>query len=174
MKVCAIAGMTGWPLGVACLGGVTVLLFWAALYDIATRRVSDRLVLCVALLDFLLACLGSYPWRGVLSGFCLFVLGVICWSRGWMGGGDAKLLGAVGLALRPGQVPALVLNIALVGGVLALGYLLARAALPLRHGRAAPRNRVQRILRIERWRLHRGCPLPYVCAITGGSLIVFL
>ncbi|MFT9091740.1 MAG: hypothetical protein ABF479_12195, partial [Gluconacetobacter sp.] len=81
MKVCAIAGMTGWPLGVACLGGVTVLLFWAALYDIATRRVSDRLVLCVALLDFLLACLGSYPWRGVLSGFCLFVLGVICWSR---------------------------------------------------------------------------------------------
>ncbi|MFW7266942.1 prepilin peptidase [Gluconacetobacter sp. Hr-1-5] len=174
MRVSTVAGMAGWPLGAACLGGVTVLLVWAALYDIATRRVSDRLVLCVAMLDFLLACLGDYPWCGILSGLCLFVLGVACWSRGWMGGGDAKLLGAVGLALRPGQVPVLVLDIALAGGVLALGYLLGRAALPLCPGRAAPRNGVRRILRIERWRLHRGCPLPYVCAIAGGSLIVFL
>ncbi len=174
MTVGAIAGVAGWLPEVACLGGVTVLLFWAALHDIATRRVSDRLVLCVAMLDFLLACLGGYPWRGILSGLCLFILGVTCWSRGWMGGGDAKLLGAVGLALRPGQVPALVLDIALAGGVLALGYLLGRALLPPRHGGAAPRNGVRRVLRIERWRLHRGCPLPYVCAITGGSLVVFL
>lgn len=162
------------PLGLACLGGVTVLLFWAAFYDIATRRVSNRVVLCVAVLDFLLAWMGGYPWRGILSGLCLFVLGITCWSRGWMGGGDAKLLGAVGLAVRPDALPVLVLDIALAGGVLALGYLLGRATLPLRRDSGAPRTGMRRILRIERWRLHRGCPLPYVCAITGGSLIVFL
>lgn len=91
-----------------------------------------------------------------------------------MGGGDAKLLGAVGLALRPDQMPVLVMDIALAGGVLALAYLLGRASLPSHYGGTAPRNGIGRVLRIERWRLRRGCSLPYVCAITGGSLIVLL
>lgn len=174
VTVHTLAGTAWWPLAPLCLGGVVGLLLWAALYDIATRHVSDLLVLGVAVLGGLLACLGGYPWRGVLSGLCLFGLGVTCWSRGWMGGGDAKLLGAVGLALHPGQVPVLVLDIALAGGVLALVYLLGRAVLSAPQGRAAARNRVARVVRIERWRLHRGCSLPYVCAIAGGSLIVFL
>ncbi|MBB2168515.1 peptidase A24 [Gluconacetobacter aggeris] len=167
-------GTAGWFLTLACLGGVVVLLLRAALHDIATRQVSDQLVLGVAGLDFLLACLNGHPWRGLLSGLCLFALGVACWSRGWMGGGDAKLLGAVGLALRPDQMPVLVMDIALAGGVLALAYLLGRASLPSHYGGTAPRNGIGRVLRIERWRLRRGCSLPYVCAITGGSLIVLL
>ncbi|GBQ28765.1 hypothetical protein AA12717_3048 [Gluconacetobacter sacchari DSM 12717] len=169
-----LADTARWPLVPACMGAVAVLLLRAALHDIATRQVSDRLVLGVALLDGMLAWLGGYPWRGLLSGLGLFALGVTCWSRGWMGGGDAKLLGAVGVALRPGQVPALVVDIALAGGVLALLYLLGRASLPPPHGVATPRTAVGRVLRVERWRLHRGCPLPYVCAIAGGSLVALL
>jgi prepilin peptidase CpaA len=31
-----------------------------------------------------------------------------------------------------------------------------------------------RALRVERWRIHRGGPLPYACAIAAGGLFILL
>ncbi|WP_323990942.1 prepilin peptidase [Nguyenibacter sp. L1] len=163
----------------ACLAqgvgaGFALLLLWAALRDIAVRLIPDWLVSLVALSSISLAIIRHHALAGLISGGILFCLGFACWSRGWMGGADVKLLGAVGLAIQPRQIPDLVLAVTLAGGVLAVLYLMARTFVAERGGGAIPRGRIARVLRIERWRLHRGCPLPYVCAIAVGSVIVLL
>jgi len=90
-----------------------------------------------------------------------------------MGGGDVKLLGAAALLVPPGSTPALVMDVCLSGGVLSLVFLAARrrVAVP---GRLCPRGLLARAVRIERWRLRRGGPLPYAVAIACGAIIVIV
>ena len=90
-----------------------------------------------------------------------------------MGGGDVKLLGATALAVPPGSVPTLVFVMGMAGGLLSLFYLAARR---LVHAPSAtrPRSLIARALRVERWRIRRGGPLPYACAIAAGGLFVLL
>jgi prepilin peptidase CpaA len=110
----------------------------------------------------------------------LFVLGVVCWRRGWLGGGDVKLIAAVGFVLPPLLCPAFIAAMAIAGGVLAMIY--GALALLLRH-RTPPRPRRngaiavplwRRVLCAERWRLSRGAPLPYATAIAAGYLFILL
>ncbi|GBQ34249.1 peptidase A24 [Gluconacetobacter azotocaptans] len=154
--------------------GITIILIVASLHDVATRTVSNGLVLALAILSGAISVASGHILAGLLSGLMIFGLATLCWWRGWMGGGDVKLLGAIGLALRPGQIFPLLTGVALAGGALACIYLLARACVADRVSSVRPYSLVGRVRRIERWRLHRGCPLPYVCAITAGSLFVLL
>jgi prepilin peptidase CpaA len=88
-----------------------------------------------------------------------------------MGGADAKLLGAVAVAIGPSDAETFLLAVTLFGGALALSYLVAQYVLP-RPGATRPRGLVPRVLRVEAWRIrHRG-PLPYACAIAAGTLFV--
>jgi prepilin peptidase CpaA len=93
-----------------------------------------------------------------------------CWRRGWIGGGDVKLISACALLVSPGSVPELILSTAVAGGALALCYVaLARL---LRHGvRPRPAGLMRRIWRAERRRICRGLSLPYSCAIATGALL---
>nr|WP_246379397.1 prepilin peptidase [Gluconacetobacter johannae] len=158
----------------SCVIGVAGVLIVASVHDVATRTVSNRLVLALAILSGAISVASGHILAGLLSGLTIFGLATLCWRCGWMGGGDVKLLGAVGLALRPGQILPLLTGVALAGGVLACIYLVARACVADRVPSVRPCGLVGRVRRIERWRLHRGCPLPYVCAITAGSLFVLL
>ena len=110
---------------------------------------------------------------GLWTAIAVFVIAAFCWRRGWMGGGDVKLLGATALAVPPGSVPMLVFVMGMAGGLLSLFYLAARR---LVHAPSAtrPRSLVARALRVERWRIRRGGPLPYACAIAAGGLFVLL
>ncbi|MBB2203315.1 A24 family peptidase [Gluconacetobacter tumulisoli] len=157
-----------------CVIGIAIVLAAASMHDVATRTVSNRLVLMLAILSGVISVATGHILEGLLSGLMIFSLAVLCWWRGWMGGGDVKLLGAVGLALRTGQILPLLVAVALAGGILACIYLVARACVANRLSLARPRSLFGRVWRIERWRLHRGCPLPYVCAIAAGSLFVLL
>jgi prepilin peptidase CpaA len=95
-----------------------------------------------------------------------------------MGGGDVKLLGAATLAMPPSSVLTFVAAVAIAGGLLATVYLVARrlvhAPAPLVHAPAPlrPNNLFDRAMRVERWRITRGGPLPYACAIAAGFLFV--
>jgi prepilin peptidase CpaA len=90
-----------------------------------------------------------------------------------MGGGDAKLFGAVALLVPPNLAPALIVGIALSGGVLAVVFLTARRRIAVPSS-VRPLGLLARAVRVERWRLRRGGPLPYAVAIASGAIIVIL
>lgn len=100
----------------------------------------------------------------------LLLFAVLClWLARFMGGGDAKLIALIGMAVSPsGVIPAL-LATALAGGLLCLPYLLGPYLLP-RPKPGRPTRILPRLLRCELWRLRRGGPLPYAVAIAAGTL----
>ena len=148
-----------------------VLLALAAASDLASRIVPDRASLGVALAGILLRLQDSTLATALAAALAVFVAGLVCWHRGWLGGGDVKLVAATALLVPPGRVPGLVAAVLLAGGALALIYLALGALLPAPAASGqAPSGRLARIARIERRRVHRRGPLPYACAIVAGTL----
>jgi prepilin peptidase CpaA len=147
----------------------TALLF-AAAHDLAVRTVPNGVSLIVAA-----AGLGLHAVDGQLVP-ALFGCGLVfagawyCWRRGWIGGGDVKLLSACVLLVPPSFVPEMILSTTLAGGVLALSYL---AIARLSPGMTTPRpaSVILRVWRAERWRIRRGLSMPYSCAIVAGVLM---
>ena len=157
------------------VAGLAMLLV-AALHDILARTVPNQLAIAIAAaglvsqvgLEF--AGTGHLGWS-LLAALIVFVLAALLWRRGLMGGGDVKLLAAAALLMPPLLVPSMLAAVSLAGGLLAFVYLSARHRLP----RSAPGRPVRflaRALRVERWRLRRGGPLPYAVAIAGGVCFV--
>lgn len=147
------------------------LLCIAALHDIAARTVPNRLAAAVAAVGVVAQALQGTLVIALPTALGVFVLAALLWRRGWMGGGDVKLLGAAALLVPPWGVPAMIVGTALSGGVLALPYLVARHRLPCRPS-PKPILLLTRALRVERWRLRRGGPMPYAVAIASGAFIV--
>lgn len=104
---------------IAILGA---LLIVAAITDLRSRIISNRLNLAVALLAPLwwLAC-GLDIWPGMavqlLVGLIVFALFAALFAVGMMGGGDVKLLGALALWFPREAVVSLLIMMALLGGV---------------------------------------------------------
>ncbi|MFT3989156.1 A24 family peptidase [Aestuariivirga sp.] len=101
-----------------------VLMIAAGTGDALAMRISNRLVLLIALSFFPMALftgmpLGVFGWH-LATGAALFFAGFIIFSLGLFGGGDAKLLAAAGLWMGwPDVMPFLVMT-ALAGGILAV------------------------------------------------------
>ncbi len=164
-----------WPslvsLGVLLLS-VGVMLA-AALHDIVARTVPNGLVVTLAVLGLAAQILHGRPLTGLVAALIVFVLAAICWRRGWLGGGDVKLLGAAALVIGPHDVISFIIAVALAGAGLALLYLLARS-LTSAPASARPTHLLPRAIRVERWRIRRGGPLPYAFAIAAGFLFILL
>jgi len=144
--------MSVYAIVMLCLLGA--LLLTAAVTDIRSRIISNRLNATIALL--------AVPWWFAihLSGYeilfqcglaaALLVLFAIFFAMGMMGGGDVKLLAALGLWLPLTKMLILLEWMALGGGLLTLGMLIAHRL------RKAP-----------------GKPeIPYGVAIVGAGLLV--
>jgi prepilin peptidase CpaA len=152
-----------------CIG----LLVLAAAHDLAARTIPNvlpavliggGLALHLGTADLIRA-LAAAAVVGALVGFC--------WLRGWMGGGDLKLATATALVVPVGTAAAFVLDVATIGGMLALGYLIARRLVPAARA-AVPASLSGRLWRAECWRIRRGGPLPYGVAIAGGGVLALL
>jgi prepilin peptidase CpaA len=154
------------------LGGI--LLVAAALHDVAARTIPNWVSLSLCALGVLLRCMDGKLVAGLSLGLAVFAVATFCWKRGWMGGGDVKLLGAAAIFVPPLHVGDMLVAVTLAGGVVGLIYLLGRSLLPrnVRPATARPRRLLARILRVERRRLGRGGPLPYASAIAAGTLLV--
>lgn len=172
--------MTAFPLTSVLSDTLTVLaaslLIMAAGFDVLTRLIPNAIPLALAALGLGLRLIdGSWPWAMLAAGI-VFSLVLLCWLRGWMGGGDVKLLGACALLVPPLSVFSMLTAIGMAGGLLALLYLVARRLVPRPAPIPAaqrPHGFVGRALRAERWRLARGTALPYAVAIAIGSLTSF-
>src|ERR1700722_2438456 len=156
-------------------------LLVAAAHDVAVRTVPNLVSLIVAMSGLGLHALDGQLLPALFRGGLVFAVAWYCWRRGWIGGGDVKLLTACVLLVPPGSVPELILSTATAGGLLAVSYLalawLLRgnvAALPAGSGQAGSlrhRNLLRRVWRAERRRIHRGLSLPYSCAIAAGAVL---
>jgi len=147
------------------------LLLAACWADVATRRIPDSLPAALVLLGLGQAVLAGGFLAASIAGLGSLLAGWVLWKRGLLGGGDVKLLAGAATIAGPAGLPALAFGTAVLGGVLALPFLLARrpGLVLAPAGRAA--GPLRRGLRAERRRLRRGGPLPYAVAIAGGTAV---
>ncbi len=157
----------------ASMALAAVALLVSALHDIAVRTVPNAVVAMVALAGAGMALAENRLIASLIVSLLLLLGTGFLWRRGLLGGADAKLLSACGLVVAPQAFGALLLSVALAGGVLCIPYLPGRRVFRApRRGR--PRGLLRRFLRCERRRLHRRGPLPYAVAIAAGTLLVML
>ncbi len=156
-----------------------VALFVCAANDLKHRIIPNRWVLLIAAsgLALTLALRPEQVWISLLAAAMILVgLGVLA-HFDLIGGGDVKLISALTLLVPPAQIGALLILIALAGGVLGCLYFAARyrlqsAASPQvdRAGGSRPASRPQRLAARERARIAAGEPMPYALAVFGGLI----
>src|SRR5712671_6656623 len=147
-----------------------VLLLYVATTDIATRLIRNEICLALALLG--IAGQLASPMQvaqSLIAATILLLLLLVIYTRGWIGGGDVKLLVALAIGLPLMGVIQLLTVTALAGGVLALAHLMMRL-LPSPRLAPAGASFVRRVYAIERWRHLRHAPLPYGVAIACGGI----
>ena len=108
---------------------LAALLVVAAVIDVRTFTISNRLTLAVALLAPLYwLSMGLAPWPGVAIQIgvaaVVFVLMAGAFYAGMMGGGDVKLAAALALWFPPAATLKFIVLMSLAGGVLTLGLVI--------------------------------------------------
>lgn len=147
-----------------------VLLLYVATIDVATRLIRNEICLVLALLG--IASQFASPMQvaeSLIAATILLMLLLVIYTRGWIGGGDVKLLVALAIGLPMIGVIQLLTITALAGGILALVHLMMRL-LPQPRLAPAGSSLVRRVYAIERWRHLRHAPLPYGVAIACGGI----
>lgn len=150
-----------------------VALVAAAIQDIALRTIPNGLCAGVAALGLVLRILDREVPAALLAATACLLLTAFFWLRGWLGGGDVKLLSAATLLVPGANLVGLLAGVALAGGVLAVIYLGVSLLVAPPHGRA-PHSTLARIARVERWRASRRRSVPYACAIATGTVVMLL
>jgi len=97
----------------------------------------------------------------------VFAIGALCFSRGFLGGGDVKLLTAASLWAGPGLTPSLLVVTSVLGGALALFLLVP----PCAHLIALARVKLGPAGELEP-RERPTTPVPYGIAIAAASMLV--
>lgn len=149
------------------------LLLFAAARDIATRLIPDGVSIGIALVG--LASRATLGWTeagtSLAIGAVLFVVLLPLAMRGWLGGGDVKLISAMAVGLAPHQTWLFIVATVFAGGVLGMAYILGRHVVPETRV-AGGTTLLRRVLVVEAWRMRRRGPLPYAVAIAVGGLFV--
>ncbi|MEO7277391.1 MAG: prepilin peptidase [Sphingomicrobium sp.] len=119
--------------------GLAGLLVVAAVVDMRTFTISNRLNACVALCAPLYwLSVGLSPWPGMAiqlaAGAIVFTLLAGAFYAGMMGGGDVKLAAALALWFPPAGTVRFLVLMSLAGGVLTVLILILHRA-QKRHGR---------------------------------------
>src|SRR5579863_380459 len=147
-----------------------LLLLYVATTDIATRLIRNEICLALALLG--IASQLARPMQlaqSLIGATILLLLLLVIYQRGWIGGGDVKLLVALAIGLPLMGMIQLLTITALAGGALALVHLMMRL-LPYPRLAPAGSSLLRRVYAIERWRHLRHAPLPYGVAIACGGI----
>jgi prepilin peptidase CpaA len=104
----------------------------------------------------------GFAWAShAAAGGAFFVFGLLAFTRGWLGGGDVKIMTGCACWASLGTLAEQVVLIAIAGGVLALVLMLLRRSLAMAGvtGDDAPR-----LVRV-------GADLPYAVGIAGGMAV---
>jgi len=142
-------------------------LAFAGALDLLTMKIPNWLTVGLAAAFFVVAPFAGLSWHDFLThlaaGSAMLIAGVVLFSLGWFGGGDAKLLAAAALWLGLEPMPTFLAYVTILGGVLAVAIL-------------AYRNTPAGAFPLPEWalRLHvKGGGMPYGLAIAAGALAVY-
>ena len=110
------------------LAGLAAILVVAAVIDVRTFTISNRLNLTVALLaPVYWASIALSPWPGIAiqlaAGVAVFTMLAGAFYAGMMGGGDVKLAAALALWFSPVSTIKFLVFMSLAGGILTLAIL---------------------------------------------------
>lgn len=135
----------------------------AAIYDVAKRIIPNiiHLFIFVAWAGIVLAGHAA-PLPSLAAGAITLLIGIFVFSRGWLGGGDAKLIAACALFIGPAQLPVFIFHMALIGGGLALLW------------RFEPQMRYALARTGMEMSLSRTGQIPYAVAIAGAGILAAL
>jgi prepilin peptidase CpaA len=153
--------------------GTILLLFpalmaFAACSDLLTMTIPNRLALGLVAGFFVVALLTGMPITDMLShagaGLVVLAVAFVCFARGWIGGGDAKLAAATATWLGFDHMLMYLLWASIFGGVLTVLIIRFRV-LPLPPA-----------LEQHAWvaRLHRmDAGVPYGIALAAAALVIY-
>lgn len=132
-------------------------------FDLWRFEIPDTLTVLI-IIGAVLYGLGTpgFDWaQHAAAGGLFFAFGLLAFTRGWLGGGDVKIMTGCACWATLGSLAEQAALIALAGGVLALVLMLLRRSLALAGvaGEDAPR-----LIRV-------GAELPYAVGIAGGMAI---
>ena len=101
-----------------------VLLAYAAMSDLLTMRLPNKLTGSIFICFLVLAIAAQMPLSligmNLSCGLAMLVVGFGMYARGWIGGGDAKLLAAIAAWLGWSALLDFVLLTAMLGGAMSL------------------------------------------------------
>lgn len=140
---------------------LAILLAAAAIQDAVRLKISNLISLAVfaaAVVAMAVVGVETSVWQNGLVFAVLLAGGTLLFSTGKMGGGDVKLLAAVGLWCDLGAALTLLPAVFISGGLLALAILLGRVI--------APAGAAERVAILK-----PGSGIPYGIAIAAGALI---
>ena len=148
-----IVGAPSWLVAILAL-----TLVAAAVEDALRLRISN--VTCAAVLVTALVAMGlhgfsSSLWQNAVVCIGILVIGMPIFAAGWLGGGDVKLLAAIGLWLDFRAATGLVVAVLMLGGLLALAFIVGR-----------------RIVRRENRARQHDAKMPYGLAIVAGAFFI--
>ncbi len=148
-------------------GLCVIVAVLATAEDIWRRRVSNYVtagafVSGVALHGWLFGWTGV--WSSLLGGVGGFVAFLVFFLLGGMGGGDVKLMAGFGTIVGKEHIVLAIVLVAMLGGIMAIGYLAFRKLRDLaRRDQAAAENKPG-----------RKAMIPYAPAISLGMLLTFV
>lgn len=110
---------------------LVLVLAAAAIEDVIRLRISNLASIAVLILAIIAMGFHGFPaslWQNVLVFAAVLVAGTFAFARGWFGGGDVKLLAAVGLWMSLRGALILLGMVFIAGGLIGLVYI-AKGAL---------------------------------------------
>jgi prepilin peptidase CpaA len=135
----------------------------AAVEDVVRLRISNLSCLAVLLLALVAMGFAGFPlalWQNFVVFAALLVVGTFLFASGKVGGGDVKLLAAVGLWVDLRTAVWLIAAVFLAGGLIAIGFIIART--------------LSRSRKAEGKKKIGSKGIPYGLAIVTGAALVFL
>ena len=138
---------------------LAMALIAAAVEDALRFRISN--LACAVVFVAALAAMGLHGfswslWQNALVCLVILAVGTGAFAAGWLGGGDVKLLAAIGLWLDLRSAVGLLAAVFIAGGLVALAYLLVRKIVPSRRNIDSRHSRI-----------------PYGLAIVVGAAFIF-
>lgn len=145
----------------------------AMLCDVTRFRIPNAIPLAIAALFPLFALTATMPapWLSHLAaGGLALTVGLVLFQLRLFGGGDVKLIAAIALWLGLSGLPQFLMHMGLIGGVLGILLLGARALAGGLQGRRLPGEDALQGVGMPRL-LRRGEPVPYAVAIGLATLL---
>jgi prepilin peptidase CpaA len=113
-------------IGASAIAVSAIAFAWGAVSDLRAYEIPNAvsIIVCLTFFLFVFGAPGTAVWPSLATAATVLAVGVALFARGWMGGGDVKLLAAAAVWCGPALLPVFGVVTGLAGAVLA-GILLS-------------------------------------------------